>query len=159
MNVNTDEDKDIEMTEAGKHGHHHGPHTHEGPNMAKHTHVEEEDCALESDTRTVYLDQGISGASKNDVFKNNGIRTSKYTLLTFIPLNLFTQFSKAANCYFLVISYMQTIKSISISNGVPASAYPLAAVVFVAMLKDAFEDYKRNKSDNEENFKATKVFR
>jgi phospholipid-transporting ATPase len=54
---------------------------------------------------------------------------------------------------------MQTIKSISISNGVPASAYPLAAVVFVAMLKDAFEDYKRNKSDNEENFKATKVYR
>ena len=40
---------------------------------------------------------------------------------------------------------MQTIKSISISNGVPASAYPLAAVVFVAMLKDAFEDYERNK--------------
>lgn len=54
---------------------------------------------------------------------------------------------------------MQTIKSISISNGVPASAYPLAAVVFVAMLKDAFEDYKRNKSDNEENFKPTKVYR
>lgn len=27
------------------------------------------------------------------------------------------------------------------------------------MLKDAFEDYKRNKSDNEENFKATKVYR
>jgi phospholipid-transporting ATPase len=35
----------------------------------------------------------------------------------------------------------------------------LAAVVFVAMLKDAFEDNKRNKSDNEENFKATKVYR
>jgi len=93
------------------------------------------------------------------VYKNNAIRTSKYTFFTFIPLNLFTQFQKAANCYFLIISYMQTIKSISISNGVPASAYPLAAVVAVAMLKDAFEDYKRNKSDNEENFKATKVYR
>ena len=99
------------------------------------------------------------GQTKNDHFKHNGIRTSKYTLFTFVPLNLFTQFQKAANCYFLIISYMQTIKSISISNGVPASAYPLAAVVFVAMLKDAFEDYKRNKSDNEENFKATKVYR
>lgn len=54
---------------------------------------------------------------------------------------------------------MQTIRSISISNGVPACAYPLAAVVLVAMMKDAFEDYKRNKSDNEENFKATKVYR
>jgi len=72
---------------------------------------------------------------------------------------LFTQFKKAANCYFLIISYMQTIKSISISNGVPASAYPLAAVVAVAMLKDAFEDYKRNKSDSEENMKATQVYK
>lgn len=70
---------------------------------------------------------------------------------------MFTQFKKAANCYFLIISYMQTIRSISISNGVPASAYPLAAVVAVAMLKDAFEDYKRNTSDSEENMKATQV--
>jgi len=99
------------------------------------------------------------GQQKNEQFRHNGIRTSKYTFFSFVPLNLFTQFQKAANCYFLIISYMQTIKSISISNGVPASAYPLAAVVFVAMLKDAFEDYKRNKSDNEENFKATKVYR
>lgn len=149
-------DKDIELEKKGHHEdeeYDHG-HNHE----EEHIHVEDEECALENDTRTVYLDQG-TGSHQNDVFKNNGIRTSKYTLLTFIPLNLFTQFQKAANCYFLIISYMQTIKSISISNGVPASAYPLAAVVFVAMLKDAFEDYKRNKSDNEENFKATKVYR
>jgi len=130
----------------------------EDDKVSKYQQHESEDCAMENDTRTVYLDQGM-GQTRNDMFKNNGIRTSKYTLLSFIPLNLFTQFSKAANCYFLIISYMQTIKSISISNGVPASAYPLAAVVAVAMLKDAFEDYKRNKSDNEENFKATKVYR
>ena len=126
-------------------------------------HQEVDDCQLVEDTRTIYLDQGSmhgpGRGSKNEEFRHNGIRTSKYTLLTFVPLNLFTQFQKAANCYFLIISYMQTIKSISISNGVPASAYPLAAVVFVAMLKDAFEDYKRNKADNEENFKATKVWK
>ncbi len=34
---------------------------------------------------------------------NNAICTSKYTILTFIPKNLFEQFSKMANVYFLFI--------------------------------------------------------
>jgi len=122
-----------------------------------HHHDEVEECALVSDTRTIMVGQDSHNQGLNAVFCNNAVRTSKYTLFTFLPLNLFTQFKKAANCYFLIISYMQTIKSISISNGVPASAYPLAAVVAVAMLKDAFEDHKRNKSDSEENMKATQV--
>ncbi len=33
---------------------------------------------------------------------NNKINTAKYTLLNFLPKNLFIQFSKAANLYFLV---------------------------------------------------------
>jgi len=34
-------------------------------------------------------------------FKNNQVCTSKYTCLTFLPLNLMVQFSKLANSYFL----------------------------------------------------------
>ena len=37
-------------------------------------------------------------------------------------------------------------------------AFPLAAVVAVSMLKDAFEDYKRHQSDAEENNKLALVF-
>ena len=40
-------------------------------------------------------------------FVDNAIRTSKYTLLTFLPKNLLSQFSKAANLYFLLISFAQ----------------------------------------------------
>lgn len=36
-------------------------------------------------------------------FVRNKIRTTKYTWLTFIPKNLFEQFSKMANVYFLFI--------------------------------------------------------
>ena len=61
MNVNTDGDKDIEMADkddAGRGSPHaqHGGHDHDGNELATHTHVEEEECALESDTRTVHLD-------------------------------------------------------------------------------------------------------
>lgn len=112
------------------------------------------------DVRTIYIDQ--SDADKQvelaKRFKGNGIRTSKYSVLTFLPLNLYTQFRKAANMYFLVISYMQTIRSISISNGVSAMAFPLSVVVLVSMLKDAFEDYKRHKADDEENSAPCEVY-
>ena len=38
---------------------------------------------------------------KDRKFKNNEVCTSKYTCLTFLPLNLFEQFSKLANSFFL----------------------------------------------------------
>ena len=81
----------------------------------------------------------------------NIIRTSKYTTLSFVPLNLFMQFNKAPNVYFLIITFMQMIDEISISGGKPAMALPLVVIVVVSMIKDAFEDYKRHKADDLEN--------
>ena len=40
-------------------------------------------------------------------FQNNFIKTSKYTLLTFLPLNLFEQFQRAANFYFACLLILQ----------------------------------------------------
>ena len=39
----------------------------------------------------------------HDNFSDNKVRTTKYTWWTFIPRNLFTQFSKFANLYFLAL--------------------------------------------------------
>ena len=38
---------------------------------------------------------------------NNEIRTAKYTVLTFLPINLFEQFCRVANLYFLIIACLQ----------------------------------------------------
>ena len=73
-------------------------------------------------------------------------------------MNLYTQFSKASNLYFLMIAYMQTINRISITGGKSMMAYPLGAVVLVSMIQDAFEDSQRHKSDNEENSKITHLY-
>ena len=78
-------------------------------------------------------------------FCNNKVVTGKYTILTFVPLNLATQFSKAQNVYFAIIAYLQTIKSISISAGKSVMSLPLSVIVFISMVKDAFEDYQRHK--------------
>jgi hypothetical protein len=39
--------------------------------------------------------------------QNNHIKTSKYTFLTFLPLNLFEQFQRLANFYFLCLLILQ----------------------------------------------------
>ena len=88
---------------------------------------------------------------RRDVHSNT-VRTSKYKWYNFLPINLFEQFTtKLANLYFLVIMFMQMIKIISISNGQPAMLPPLAFVVVLSMIKDAYEDFKRYKADEGEN--------
>jgi phospholipid-transporting ATPase len=91
-------------------------------------------------------------------FRDNKIKTSKYSLLTFLPKNLLEQFSKLANVYFLLISFMQMISIISISAGEPVMLMPLSFVIAVSMIKDIFEDYKRHKSDRLENYKQVLTY-
>ena len=85
-------------------------------------------------------------------YKDNKVKTSKYTFLTFLPKNLLEQFSKLANVYFLLIAFMQMIPVISISGGKPVMLMPLTFVIVVSMIKDIFEDYKRHVSDKNENY-------
>ena len=84
-------------------------------------------------------------------FPDNRVITSKYTLLSFLPLNLIEQLKKASNIYFVIIMLMQTVNAISISGGKPAMLPPLIIVTAVSMIKDAYEDYCRHCKDREEN--------
>lgn len=86
------------------------------------------------------LNYDMKSSNISNTYVNNTIRTAKYNLLSFLPLNLATQFSKASNLYFLLIAYMQTIKRISISGGKSVMSLPLGAVVLASMVKDAYED-------------------
>ena len=103
--------------------------------------------------------EALTALRKSKNVRSNTVRTSKYNLLTFVPFNLFEQFTKKfANLYFLVIMGMQMITVISISNGQPAMAPPLVFVVVLSMIKDAYEDYKRHKEDHSENNAMTERY-
>lgn len=41
--------------------------------------------------------------------QNNTIKTSKYNAFNFLPLNLFEQFQRLANAYFLVLLFLQVL--------------------------------------------------
>ena len=87
--------------------------------------------------------------------KTNKVRTTKYTILTWAPLSLFMQFQRAANVYFAVIT---VLTSMSFSPKAPASMIgTFAAVLFFTMLKEAYEDIQRAKSDKELNEKPTRI--
>ncbi|CAN1311225.1 Phospholipid-transporting ATPase 3 [Linum perenne] len=78
-------------------------------------------------------------------FKGNSIATTKYNFLTFLPKGLFEQFRRVANCYFLMISIL-SMTPISPVNPV-TNVVPLSLVLFVSLIKEAFEDWKRLQND------------
>lgn len=90
------------------------------------------------------------------LFQANSISTSKYNFFTFLPKNLFEQFQKSANIYFLIIAVLQSVPQISVTGGIPNILMPLSFVLTVSAIKDLLEDLKRKKSDKEENFRKAK---
>ncbi|KAK3358928.1 hypothetical protein B0T25DRAFT_588001 [Lasiosphaeria hispida] len=83
-------------------------------------------------------------------FASNFIRSSRYTVWNFLPKQLFFQFSKLANFYFLVIGVMQMIPGLS-TTGTYTTIAPLIFFVGFSMAKEGYDDYRRYQLDKQEN--------
>jgi phospholipid-translocating ATPase len=101
--------------------------------------------------RIVYCEEtesgggGESSSSTSTVvnYCDNYVRTTKYTMFTFIPKSLFEQFRRVANFYFLVcaiLSFFPVSPYSAVSNVVP-----LVVVVAATIGKEAVEDWRRMK--------------
>uniref|UniRef100_A0A8C4RHG2 Phospholipid-transporting ATPase n=1 Tax=Erpetoichthys calabaricus TaxID=27687 RepID=A0A8C4RHG2_ERPCA len=88
--------------------------------------------------------------------QNNCIKTSKYNIITFLPVNLFEQFQEVANTYFLFLLILQLIPQIS-SLSWFTTIVPLVLVLTITAVKDATDDYFRHKSDNQVNNRQSQV--
>merc|ERR1740123_1381990 len=91
-------------------------------------------------------------------YANNNIKTSKYTLLTFLPLNLFEQFQRLANFYFACLLILQLIDEISSLTPV-TTALPLFGVLTLTAIKYAYDDVDRHRTDRQVNNRRSKVLR
>ncbi|XP_013876978.1 phospholipid-transporting ATPase ID [Austrofundulus limnaeus] len=94
----------------------------------------------------------------NDKFSyaDNRIKTSKYNVFTFLPVNLFEQFQRVANAYFVILLILQLIPEIS-SLSWFTTIVPLVLVLTVTAVKDAADDYFRHRSDQRVNNRQSQV--
>lgn len=82
---------------------------------------------------------------KGDVATNE-ISTAKYTLLTFLPVNLFEQFLRVANMYFLLMVILQLIPGLS-PTSLFTTVAPLVFVLAVNAIKEGYDDVQRHRCD------------
>lgn len=94
----------------------------------------------------------------NREYVDNTIRSCKYTLWNFLPRQLYAQFSKLANFYFLCVSILQMIPGLS-TTGTYTTIGPLAFFVMLSMAKEGYDDIRRYKLDKTENNKLASVLR
>ncbi|KAI0376675.1 phospholipid-translocating P-type ATPase [Hypomontagnella monticulosa] len=81
---------------------------------------------------------------------SNFIRSSRYSKWSFVPKQLYFQFSKLANFYFLVIAILQLIPGLS-TTGSYTTLIPLLIFVSISMAKEGYDDYRRYVLDKTEN--------
>lgn len=85
----------------------------------------------------------------------NKIRTTKYTLLSFLPKNLLEQFHRVANLYFIFIVVLNWFID---AFGKEVSLIPVLFVLGVTAIKDLFEDRRRKSSDKRINNTTCRVY-
>ncbi|KAG0085214.1 hypothetical protein BGZ92_009158 [Podila epicladia] len=94
-----------------------------------------------------YLD---SNGMPKMTYGSNRINTAKYTALSFLPKNLFEQFRRVANMFFLFMAIIQLTPMFTVGSPF-LTVFPLCFVVGVTAIKDGFEDYKRHVEDRNFN--------
>uniref|UniRef100_A0A3Q3R1N9 Phospholipid-transporting ATPase n=1 Tax=Monopterus albus TaxID=43700 RepID=A0A3Q3R1N9_MONAL len=108
----------------------------------------------ENKTRIVHAnilyDHAKGEENPNRHYANNKIKTTKYTVLSFLPKNLFEQFHRFANVYFVFIALLNFVPVVNAFQPELALA-PVVFILSVTAIKDLWEDYRRHRSDKEIN--------
>lgn len=99
----------------------------------------------------------IPGVTRRASPHSNVVHTTKYTILTFIPKNLWEQFHRWANIFFVFIVILNFIPAVQ-AIAVAVAPIPVAFILLVTAVKDIFEDYNRYRSDNELNRRICRVY-
>ncbi|XP_074783795.1 phospholipid-transporting ATPase IK [Athene noctua] len=89
-------------------------------------------------------------------YAGNAIRTAKYNIFTFLPLNLYEQFHRMANVYFVFVILLQTFPEIST---VPwyTLLFPLSCLLTIRGLRDLIDDIGRHQSDRNINSRPCEI--
>ena len=108
---------------------------------------------MNSDKEGNWRIQELSGSSiiTESQYLSNKVKSTRYTLLSLVPMNLFEQFQRSANIWFLIVSIFQLIPFGLNPVDSWTTVVPLAILISLTLLKDAYNDYYRGKEDKKLN--------
>ncbi|KPI90191.1 putative phospholipid-translocating P-type ATPase (flippase) [Leptomonas seymouri] len=90
------------------------------------------------------------------LYRNNLVINSRYTLQNFIFKNLYEQFSRPLNFYFLLVATLQFISVIAPVNPL-STLLPLLFAFTLTAVKEGYDDVKRHRQDFAYNTKLRTV--
>ncbi|GMM33367.1 aminophospholipid-translocating P4-type ATPase [Saccharomycopsis crataegensis] len=89
-------------------------------------------------------------------YVNNQVVSSRYNILNFLPKQLYAQFSKLANVYFMTIAIMQLVPNWS-TTGTSTTIIPLSIFISISIAREGIDDLRRHSQDKQENNKKVRV--
>ncbi|KAG5985098.1 hypothetical protein E4U55_001602 [Claviceps digitariae] len=92
----------------------------------------------------------LTDARRGRAYVSNSVRTSRYTLWDFIPKQLFFQFTRVGNFYFLCVGVPQMIPGLS-TTGSFTTILPLLFFILLTIAKEGYDDFRRHRLDKVEN--------
>ncbi len=119
---------------------------HEIPNSKDGRHLD-----LGSNPKNILIDERTGHE-----YIDNTILSTRYSLYNFLPRQLFAQFSKLANFYFLCVSILQMIPGLS-TTGTYTTIIPLIFFVTISIAKEGYDDLRRYRLDKAENNNSASV--
>ncbi|GLA38976.1 hypothetical protein AnigIFM63309_006302 [Aspergillus niger] len=129
---------------------------------ARKTILRIKDIPPSKDGRHIDLDatrtEALIDERTGNPYVGNSIRSSRYSFWSFFPRQLFAQFTKLANFYFLIVAILQMIPGLS-TTGSFTTLVPLLIFVAISMGKEGFDDWRRYRLDKEENNRYAFVLR
>lgn len=91
----------------------------------------------------------------------NIIVSSRYNIINFLPKSLLEQFRRLANVYFVVIGVIAAVgaytKEYETAIDPAGILAPMLIVVFISVIKDGVEDFKRHRADQKINNRKARV--
>uniref|UniRef100_A0A3Q3INE8 P-type ATPase N-terminal domain-containing protein n=1 Tax=Monopterus albus TaxID=43700 RepID=A0A3Q3INE8_MONAL len=110
--------------------------------------------ARERDLRSLVSNLPFENQKKtrqpNRYFSGNAIKTTKYTFLLFIPMNLYEQFHRWANIYFVGLAILNFVPVVNAFQP-EVALIPILVILSLTALKDGWEDFRRYQSDRKIN--------
>ena len=97
--------------------------------------------------RKIFIDmEGGTLVEQPEKYCDNSIRTSQYTLYSFLPIAIMNQYKTPFNWFFLIQAIIDCIPSISSVNPV-TTIMPVIIVLIISLIREAVEDYRKYSND------------